>query len=257
MIFDTHAHYEDKAFDEDRESLMKQLVENGIEKVVNVGSSIDSCKRIIQLCDKYDFAYGAVGVHPSDTGELTEKDIDFLKEQSQNGKVLAIGEIGLDYYWDTPERDVQKEWFVRQLDLAKEVSLPIIIHSRDAAADTYDIMKAEHAEEIGGVIHCFSYEKEMAKLYLNMGYYIGVGGVVTFKNGRKLREVVEYTPIDRIVTETDCPYLAPTPHRGERNSSLYLPLVIEEIARIKNMDVDEVYRITRENGYKLYRINEG
>jgi len=257
MIFETHAHYEDKAFDEDRELLMKKLVENGIERVVDVGSSMDSCRRILNLCEKYDFMYGALGIHPSDTGELTEEDMIFIRDESQREKIVAIGEIGLDYYWDTPERDVQKKWFVRQLSLAKEVNLPIIIHSRDAASDTLDIMKAEHAEDIGGVIHCFSYEKEMAREYLNMGYYIGVGGVVTFKNGRKLKEVVEYTPLDRIVTETDCPYLAPTPHRGERNSSLYIPLVIEEIARIKNVSVKEVYEVTRKNGYDLYRMNRG
>lgn len=254
MIFDTHAHYEDKAFDEDRVQLLNSLPEKGIERVVNVGSSMDSCRRILKLMDDYPFMFAAIGVHPSDTAELTEEDMIFLLEQSHLDKVVAIGEIGLDYYWDTPERDIQKKWFVRQLSLAKDASLPIIIHSRDAAFDTLDIMKAEHAEDIGGVIHCFSYEKEMAREYLNMGYYIGVGGVITFKNGRKLKEVVEYTPIDRIVTETDCPYLAPVPHRGERNSSLYIPLVVEEIARIKQMDVEEVYHITRKNGYDLYKM---
>lgn len=256
MIFDTHAHYDDEAFDNDREELLENIYKNGIERIVNVGASMEGCKNVIKLSEKYPYIYGALGIHPSDTGDLTEDDMTFIKKESQREKIVAIGEIGLDYYWDTPDREVQKKWFVRQLELAKEVKLPVIIHSRDAAKDTLDIMKSEHAEEIGGVIHCFSYETEMAKEYLNMNYYIGVGGVVTFKNGRKLKEVVEYTPIDRIVTETDCPYLAPTPHRGERNSSLYIPLVVEEIARIKNMDVEKVYEITRQNGYRLYNMKE-
>lgn len=256
MIFDTHAHYDDKAFDEDREELLNEMLRNGIERIVNVGASLEGCRRVLELCDQYPFIYGAIGIHPSDTGELTEKDMTFLLEESQREKIVAIGEIGLDYYWDTPERDIQKKWFIRQLELAREAKLPIIVHSRDAAADTLDIMKSEHAEEISGVIHCFSYEREMAREYLNMGFFIGVGGVVTFKNGRKLKEVVEYTPIDRIVTETDCPYLAPVPYRGKRNSSLYIPIVVEEIARIKNMDIEEVYKITTDNAYKLYRMKK-
>lgn len=256
MIFETHSHYEDKAFDEDREILMRQLIEAGIERVVDIGSSLDTCKRILNLINEYPFMYGAIGIHPSDTGNLTEADIDYLKIESANEKIVAIGEIGLDYYWDEPERSIQKKWFERQLQLAREVSLPVVIHSRDAAKDTLDIMKAEKAGDIGGVIHCFSYGTEMAREYLDMGFYIGVGGVVTFKNGKKLKEVVEYTPIERIVTETDCPYLAPTPHRGERNSSLYIPLIIQEIAAIKNMDVQEVYRITCKNGYDLYRMKQ-
>lgn len=256
MIFDTHAHYDDKAFDEDRIELIKSLQEQGIEKVVNVGASMDSCRSTLELIKQYPFFYGALGIHPSDTGDLAEEDIFFIKKECANDKIVAVGEIGLDYYWDTPERAIQKKWFVCQLNLAKELSLPVIIHSRDAAADTLDIMKAEHAEDIGGVIHCFSYETEMAREYLNMGFYIGVGGVVTFKNGRKLKEVVEYTPIERIVTETDCPYLAPVPYRGKRNCSLYIPLIVKEIAAIKNMSEEDVYRITCRNGYELYRMKE-
>lgn len=256
MIFETHAHYEDTAFDPDREALLSELAANGIERVVDVGSSLETCRRILQLIKAYPFIYGAIGIHPSDTEALTDEDIVFLKNACSDDKVAAVGEIGLDYHWETPEKDIQKKWFSRQLELAGEVSLPVIIHSRDAAADTLDIMKAEHAENIGGVIHCFSYGIEMAREYLNMGFYIGVGGVVTFKNGKKLKEVVKYTPIDRIVTETDCPYLSPVPHRGERNSSLYIPLIVSEIARIKEMPEEEVYRITRKNGYSLYRMKE-
>ena len=169
---------------------------------------------------------------------------------------MAVGEIGLDYYWDEPDRETQKYWFVRQLDLAREVKLPVVIHSRDAAKDTLDIMKAQKSEEIGGVIHCFSYGVELAREYLNMGFYLGVGGVLTFKNGRKLREVVEYMPMDRMVLETDCPYLSPVPFRGKRNSSLNLPLVVKAVSEIRGIPEEEVIRITRDNGRALYRLED-
>ena len=203
---------------------------------------------------KYPFVYGAVGVHPSETEELNDNLMDWLKHVSGEKKVVAIGEIGLDYYWKEPDLEIQKHWFVRQLQLAREVKLPVIIHSRDAAQDTLDIMKAEKAEEIGGVIHCFSYGTEMAREYLNMGFYLGIGGVVTFNNGRKLKEVVEYMPLDRIVLETDCPYLSPVPNRGKRNSSLNLPYVAEAISQIKGISPEEVIKITNQNARNLYRL---
>lgn len=171
-------------------------------------------------------------------------------------KVRAVGEIGLDYYWEEPEHHVQKKWFVRQLALARELKLPVIIHSRDAARDTLDIMKAEHAEDMGGVIHCFSYGKELAREYLNMGFYLGIGGVVTFRNAKKLKEVAEYAPLERIVLETDCPYLAPVPNRGKRNSSLNLPYVLEMISQLKNVSREDVERVTWENGMKLYGLSQ-
>ena len=180
--------------------------------------------------------------------------MDWLKHVSGEKKVVAIGEIGLDYYWKEPDPEIQKHWFVRQLQLAREVKLPVIIHSRDAAQDTLDIMKAEKAGEIGGVIHCFSYGTEMAREYLNMGFYLGIGGVVTFNNGRKLKEVVEYMPLDRIVLETDCPYLSPVPNRGKRNSSLNLPYVAEAIGQIKGISPEEVIKITNQNARNLYRL---
>ncbi len=253
MIIDTHAHYDDKAFEEDRAEVLTSMAEHGIHRIVNIGSSLGACKRTIDLMEQYDFVYGALGVHPTDSGELTEADMDWLKEQCALEKCVAVGEIGLDYYWDEPERDIQKKWFVRQLQLAKEVKLPVVIHSRDAAQDTVDIMKAEHAEEIGGVIHCYSYSKEMAKTFLDWGFYIGVGGVVTFNNGKKLKEVVDYVPLDRIVIETDCPYLAPVPFRGKRNDSRKLPYVIEQIAEIKGLPKEEVEEITYQNAYTLYK----
>ena len=254
MIFDTHAHYDDEAFQEDRDELLNSLSTHGIEAVVNVGASIQTTKNTLELMKKYPFVYGAVGVHPSETEELNDNLMDWLKHVSGEKKVVAIGEIGLDYYWKEPDPEIQKHWFVRQLQLAREVKLPVIIHSRDAAQDTLDIMKAEKAGEIGGVIHCFSYGIEMAREYLNMGFYLGIGGVVTFYNGRKLKEVVEYMPLDRIVLETDCPYLSPVPNRGKRNSSLNLLYVAEAISQIKGISPEEVIKITNQNARNLYRL---
>lgn len=254
MIFDTHAHYDDEAYDKDREAVLSILREKGVKTVVNVGASIDSAKRAVELSDTYDFIYAAVGVHPSDVADLTEEDMKWLIEASKLKKVVAIGEIGLDYHYDEPEKELQKKWFVRQLEVAREVKLPICIHSRDAAQDTLDIMRAAHAEEIGGVIHCYSYGWDMAKLYLDMGFYLGIGGVVTFKNGKKLKNVVQQTPIDRLVLETDAPYLSPEPYRGQRNSSERLIYVASQIAELKDMTTEEVIRITEENARRMYRI---
>lgn len=254
MIFDTHAHYDDEAFLEDREEIFKQLKEDGIDYVVNIGANMASSRATVKLCEEYDFIYGAVGVHPSDTEEINESSLLELKELSKHDKIVAIGEIGLDYYWPEPSKKIQKAALEAQVALAKEVNLPIVIHSREAARDTADMLSALHAGDCGGVIHCFSYTKEMAREFLNMGFYIGVGGVVTFKNAKKLKEAVEYVPMDRIVLETDCPYLAPNPYRGKRNSSLNLPYVAEEIARLKGISYDEVLAYTMANAKKMYRI---
>lgn len=254
QIFDTHAHYDDEAFDEDREELLEMLPQKGIAKVVNVGASLSSCKRTIELMNRYDYIYGAIGVHPNETAELTEESFEWLRQQCQLEKCVAVGEIGLDYYWDEPEREIQKSWFVRQLNLAKELKKPVVIHSRDAAKDTVDLMTAEKAGEIGGVIHCYSYTKETAKTFLDMGFFIGIGGVLTFKNARKLKEAVEYIPLERIVLETDCPYLAPEPNRGKRNSSLNIPYVISVLADLKGVDEETVRRAAWENAHKLYRL---
>ncbi len=254
MIFETHAHYDDEAFDEDRDSLLNSLSKEGIGYVVNVGSSIETTKKTLELTKQFSFLYGAVGVHPSETAELNEEKFNWLREAAILPKVAAIGEIGLDYYWDTTERTVQKKWFDRQMELAGERKLPVIIHSRDAAADTYDMIKAAGLRETGGVIHCFSYGKEMAKNYLEMGFYLGIGGVVTFKNGKKLKEVVEYAPIEQLVLETDCPYLAPEPNRGKRNSSLNLIYVAKEISQLKEIPYEEVISITEQNAKRMYGI---
>jgi TatD DNase family protein len=257
MIFDTHAHYDDEQFDQDRDALLASLQEQGIEAVVNIGADLASTKNSLALAERYPFVYAAAGVHPDNTKELNEENFAWLREAAQTPKVVAVGEIGLDYYWDETPRDVQKHWFEAQMELARQINKPIVVHSREAARDTLEVMKASRAEEIGGVIHCFSYSVEMARAYLNMGYYLGIGGVLTFNNAKKLKEVAAYAPMDRLVLETDCPYLAPVPFRGKRNSSLNLPLVVEELARIKGLSAEEVKRVTNENAKKMYRLGGG
>ena len=254
MIFDTHAHYDDDAFDEGRDALLSGMKEAGVEYIVNVGASMASSERSIKLAEKYPFVYAAVGVHPDEVGELDEEKFTKLREWTTHEKVKAVGEIGLDYYWDKEKHDLQKHWFMRQMELASEVKLPMIVHSREAAKDTLDMVIAAKPLNLSGIIHCYSYSVEQAREYLNMGYYIGIGGVVTFKNAKKLKEVAEYTPLSQIVLETDCPYLAPTPFRGKRNDSSKIAYVAEELAAIKQIPVEEVIRITNENGRRLYNI---
>ena len=254
MIFDTHAHYDDEQFDIDRDSLLLSMKENGIGTIVNIGANLASSKTTLELAHKYDFIYGAVGVHPSDSAELSDDNFDRIRQMCADEKCVAIGEIGLDYYWPEPDHEIQKKWFVRQLDLAREVKLPVVIHSRDAAADTVQILKDNNAGDIGGVVHCFSYSKEVATLCVKMGFYIGVGGVLTFKNGKKMKEVVSEIPIEKIIIETDCPYLAPEPNRGKRNSSLNLPYVVKAMAEIKGISEEEVIDITERNARDMYRL---
>lgn len=253
MIFETHAHYDDEAFNEDRETLLLSMPGNGIETIINASYNLKSINNTLELTRKYPFMYGAVGVHPSDVGELNDDNFNLIREAALQDKIVSIGEIGLDYHYDDgPDRDTQKKWYIRQIELAKELNKPIIIHSRDAAADTIDIMNSDVFKDSTGVVHCYSYTVETAKIILNHDYYFGIGGVVTFKNARKLVETVEYVPMDRILLETDCPYLAPTPHRGERNSSLYIPRIAEEIAKIKGISYDEVVDITNRNAKRLF-----
>lgn len=254
MIFDSHAHYDDRAFEQDRDRLLTEMAAHGIEAIVNSGACVDSTKRTIELAERWPNVYAAVGIHPEHTGELTEEHMNWLKDLLSHPKAVALGEIGLDYYWDEPERDIQKKWFIRQLHLAKETGMPVVIHSREAAKDTLDIMRAEYGGDHPAYIHCFTYPREVARDFLNMGCMIGIGGVVTFKNAKKVKETVEYLPMDRLLLETDCPYLAPTPHRGERNESSYLKLVAEEIARIKGITPAEVEEITRQNAHRFFGI---
>ena len=253
MIFDTHAHYDDEQFDGDRDELLKSMPDLGVGTIVDVSATYEYCEKVLALAGKYPHVYAAIGVHPDEVGELNEDKIQHMKELCCNKKVVAVGEIGLDYYWDKENHDLQKEWFIRQLDLARKKEKPVIIHSREAAADTMEIMK-EYASGLRGVIHCYSYSAEMAKEYVKMGYYIGIGGVVTFKNAKKLKQVVQEIPLESIVLETDCPYLAPVPYRGKRNSSLYLPYVAEEIAALKGAAAEDVVLQTEENARKLYGL---
>ena len=255
MIFDSHAHYDDEAFDADREALLDSFPANGIGCVVNAGASFASNKKTMELISRYPFLYAAVGIHPEHADALDDKGLEWLREQFSNPKVVAVGEIGLDYYWDEPDREIQKKAFISQLALAREVKRPVVIHSRDACLDTLDIMREEYGKGEPAVIHCFSYSREAARDFLNLGYRIGIGGVVTFKNARKVKEAVEYIPIDRILLETDCPYLAPEPNRGKRNSSLNLPYVAKQIAQLKGMTAEEVVEITDLNARKFYGIN--
>lgn len=256
MIFDTHAHYDDAAFAADYEEIFRQFKEAGIGWAVDVGSTLESIAKVREIADAHDNIYGALGIHPSECGPMTEEDLASIEQQVvEDPKIVAVGEIGLDYYWPEPDHEVQHRWFREQIRMAIRTRKPIIVHSREAALDTITIMREEHAEDCAGVIHCYSYSKEMAMEFIEMGYFIGLGGVVTFKNARKAREVVETIPMDRLVLETDCPYLAPAPHRGERNSSLYLPLVVARIAELRGMTEQEVVDITTQNARRLYHLD--
>ena len=254
-IFDTHAHYDDDAFDEDREKLLDGRFgeDRLITNITNIGCDVETSRMSVEFAKKYDYMYASVGVIPHHVGDMTDADLEELRRLAKScDKVVAIGEIGLDYHYDEPSKELQFKWFAAQMELAKELGLPMVIHSRDAAHDTYELMKKHHAEEIGGVVHCYSYSEEMSREFLKLGFYFGIGGVVTFKNSKKLKRAVESIPISNIVLETDSPYLAPSPYRGERNDSGYQPYVVNEIARLKGMTEEEVAEITYENACRLY-----
>jgi TatD DNase family protein len=256
MIFDTHAHYDADAFDEDRDELLSSMQEHGIGRIVNVCASVGEFEKTVELMERYPFVYGAIGVHPDDAGLMTQQTLDEIRRLSRHEKAVAIGEIGLDYYWhkEKEEHEIQKQMFRAQMDIAREEKLPFMIHSRDAAEDTLQIVREYvNGGMYGGVIHCFSGSREIAAEYLKMGLYLGIGGVVTFQNARKLVEVVEYAPLSQLVLETDCPYLAPKPFRGKRNASLYLPYVAEKIAEIKQITAEEVIAVTEQNAYDLLK----
>ena len=254
MIFDTHAHYDDEAFDSDREDLLGQMEKQGVGHIVNVCASIGQFHRTVELTEKYPFIYGAVGVHPDDADKMTKDTLDEITRIARMDKMVAIGEIGLDYYWhkEKEEHRKQQEMFRAQMDIAREEKLPFMIHSRDAAEDTLNIVRDYMKKDMsGGIIHCFSYSKEIAAEYLKMGLYLGIGGVLTFKNAKKLKEVAAMAPLSQIVLETDCPYMSPEPHRGKRNSSLNLPYVAAALAEIKGITPEEVIAVTEENAKKL------
>lgn len=255
MIFESHAHYDDKKFDEDRVELLSSMPKQKIDKIVNVASDLDSAAAGIRLAEQYSQVYAAIGVHPSEVDCLSEEGIQWLREHAAHPRVVAIGEVGLDYYWEKEfkRQEQQRYWFCRQLQLAEEVHLPVIIHSRESAGDTLHILKETNIEKnVPVVIHCYSYSAQMAMEYIHMGYYIGVGGVITFKNAKKLVETVEQIPLERILIETDSPYLAPEPMRGKRNTSLNLPHVIRRIAEIKGITPEEVEEQTYKNAMYFY-----
>ncbi len=252
MYFDSHAHYDDERFDEDREVLLEGLKEKGVDFVVNAAANMKSCETSLALAKKYSFIYSSVGVHPHDVKDLTELDIEKMKELATDEKVVAIGEIGLDYYYDHSPREDQRIWFRKQLLLAKELDLPVIIHSREASQETFDMIMESGVKE--GVIHCFSGSYELAKEYVRRGFYLGIGGSLTFKNAKKTVEVVKGIDLKHLLIETDCPYLTPVPHRGERNDSSYLKYVVQKIAEIKEVSEEEVARYTEQNARDLFRI---
>lgn len=250
MYFESHAHYDDERFDDDRDELLASFPAEGIETVVNSSSDIASSRASIALAEKYPFFYASVGVHPHEVSKMREEDIDTLRELSKHPKVVAIGESGLDFYYDLSPRDDQRYWFKRQLALAEELDMPVIIHSRDASQECFDIISASNVRK--GVIHCYSGSAPMAQDYADMGFYIGIGGSLTFKNNKKTVEVVEKLPLEKILIETDSPYLAPVPYRGRRNDSRLLKYVVEKISEIKNVPEIDICNITKNNAIELF-----
>lgn len=251
-IFDSHAHYNDEAFDEDRDSLLKEIYNSGVSRIMNVSYDMASSYKTAELVNKYPFIFGAVGVHPHDSKDIRPSDYDGLKELAKNEKILAIGETGLDYHYDNSPRDIQKREFANHLALAEELKMPVIIHEREAVKDTLDILKASKAT---GVYHCFSGSVETAKIALNLGYYISFSGVVTYKNARHVKEAAAYIPSDRILIETDCPYLSPAPKRGERNNSMNLIYTIGEVASLRGITPQEAAEITYNNAVRCFRLD--
>ncbi|KOR81290.1 hydrolase TatD [Bacillus sp. FJAT-21352] len=255
MLFDTHVHVNAEQFNEDLEDVIERAKEAGVDNMVVVGFDRPTIIRAMELIETYDFMYAAIGWHPVDAIDMTEDDLQWIEELSHHPKVVAIGEMGLDYHWDKSPKDVQMEVFRKQIRLAKKVGLPIIIHNREATADIVNILKEEEASRVGGIMHCFSGSAETALECINMNFYISLGGPVTFKNAKKPKEVAAAVPLDRLLIETDCPYLAPHPYRGKRNEPSYVKLVAEQIAEIKQLTIEEVSQATTENAKKLFGIN--
>ena len=255
MFFDTHAHYDDRRFDEDRVEIITKAHENGVSYILNASSNMASVVESINLSQEFDFVYSAVGIHPHYAADLNNSMIAALSDFAKNRKVVAIGEIGLDYYYDNSPKEVQKHWFAVQIGMARELNLPVIVHDRDAHEDCLKIIKKEDAAQVGGVFHCFSGSVEMALELIRNNFYISIGGSVTFKNARKILEVVKNVPMDKLLIETDCPYLTPEPYRGKRNDSSYVKLVVEKIADLRGIPVEEVAQATMKNAKELFRIS--
>ncbi len=254
MLFDTHAHFDDSRFDGDRDEVLKSLKDYNVTNIINIGSSMETSKSSVELSEKYDFVYASVGVHPSETGELTEEDMTTLLKLCKNDKVKAIGEIGLDYHYlpDDVPPEVQKKWFKRQLELALSLDMPVIIHDRDSKGECLDILKKYNVSN--GVVHCFSGSAETASEILKLGMMISFTGVLTFKNAKRAIEACKIIPLDRLMIETDCPYMTPEPHRGERNFSGYVEFIARKMAEIKGISYEELAHITDQNAKRFFGI---
>lgn len=252
LLFDTHAHLNDKSFDKDRDALIEEIRGSGVTNIMDIGADIESSKKALSIAEKYDFIYAAVGVHPSDVSGMTDADLDIIRELAKDEKVKAIGEIGLDYHYDDADREEQKKWFIKQLNLADELGLPVVIHDRDSKGDCINILREMKVKN--AVMHCFSGSAETARQLVKMGLMISFTGVLTFKNARRAVEACREIPLERLMIETDCPYMAPEPHRGERNHSGYVRFVAEKMAAVKGVSYDEICRITYENGRRFFNI---
>lgn len=255
MLFDTHAHLNADQFDEDREIVIQRALDEGVSHIVVVGFDRKTIKGALELAESYDFIYAAVGWHPVDAIDMTEEDLEWLEELSSHPKVVALGEMGLDYHWDKSPHDVQKKVFRKQIRLAKKVKLPIVIHNRDATEDVVTILEEEDASEVGGIMHCYSGSLEIAKRCMDMNFYISFGGPVTFKNAKRPKEVATEIPMDRLLIETDCPFLSPHPLRGKRNESSYVKYIAEQIADLKGISIEELAQKTSDNAFQLFGIN--
>ncbi|MBU5214761.1 TatD family hydrolase [Heyndrickxia oleronia] len=254
MLFDTHVHLNDSQYDLDLKEVIQNAQNAGVKKMVVVGFDRPTINRAMELIETYDFLYASIGWHPVDAIDMTDEDLIWIEELTKHPKVVALGEMGLDYHWDKSPKEIQKEVFRKQIRLAKKVKLPIVIHNREATQDIVDILKEEDAQEVGGIMHCFSGSPEIARECINMNFYISLGGPVTFKNAKKPKEVALEIPLNRLLIETDCPYLAPHPYRGKRNEPAYVKLVAEQIAEIKGISFEEVAKQTSLNANKLFGI---
>ena len=253
MLIDTHAHYDDKRYNNDRDEVITKVKQSGVDRIINSGSSIKTSKTSVELAKKYDFICATVGVHPHETERTPNNTLEILADLLKNKKVLAVGEIGLDFFHDFSNRDAQRLWFKKQMDFAADIKYPIVIHDRDAHGECLDMAK-KYKNTVKGVFHCYAGSVEMAKELVKLGYFMSFGGVVTFTNAKTCREVIKEIPIEYIMLETDCPYLTPHPHRGERNDSSYLSLVAQKIAEIKNITPEEVIKKTGENAKRCFGI---
>jgi len=254
VLFETHAHLNAKEFDEDREEVIARAQENGVSTIVNIGFNAETIPTCMELAEAHDFIYAVIGWHPQDAKDMTDEHLEWIEELSRHPKVVGLGEMGLDYYWDTSPKDVQAEVFRKQIRLARKLDMPIIIHNRDAHQDVLTILKEEKAAEVGGIMHCFSGSWETAKLALDMNFSISFGGPLTFKNAKQPKEVAAKVPLDKLLIETDCPYLTPHPFRGKRNESGYVRYVCEEMANIRGLSYEEMAQITSENAKQLFRL---